>query len=141
MRPSVRTARPIHPLILFALVYIFISQVTIQHPRQTCGACHLRFLFDDTIMKHITPVLSLTKRLDQRLTAFFPPKSFTQATFTCYSGSCDKRLYPGIKESQARTMVSTALAASGLENGRYLTLFGGGLQVSKIPETPPSYRS
>jgi len=36
-----------------------------------------------------------------------------------------KKLYPGIRESQARAMMTFALGAAGLKDGGCLTLFGG----------------
>jgi hypothetical protein len=53
-----------------------------------------------------------------------PRFSHCQATLLAIR-DVHKKLYPGIRESQARTMMALALGAAGLKDGGCLTLFGG----------------
>lgn len=50
--------------------------------------------------------------------------SGSQATLLALRAT-HKRLYAGIRESQARAIVADALTAIGLKDGGCLTLFGG----------------
>lgn len=43
-----------------------------------------------------------------------------------------KVMYIGIHESEARAMMAVALAAAGLQDGKCLTLFGGGLIYHRL---------
>ena len=56
--------------------------------------------------------------------SWLPRFSHCQATLLAIR-DVHKKLYPGIRESQARTMMASALGAAGLKDGGCLTLFGG----------------
>lgn len=53
---------------------------------------------------------------------------FSQATLLAIR-EIHQKLYPGIEESKARSMMATALGAAGLKDGGCLTLFGGALTL------------
>jgi hypothetical protein len=71
-----------------------------------------------------SPAHTISIHLPCFITRSSPRFSHCQATLLAIR-DVHKKLYPGIRESQARTMIAFALGAAGLKDGGCLTLFGG----------------
>ena len=85
------------------------------------------------LMKCVNEVGKITSRF------VFGSDRNRQATLLALRAT-HKRLYAGIRESQARTIVADALTAIGLKDGGCLTLFGG-RHIFRIPHRPCLYRT